>query len=58
MFNIGDTVKLKSGGPVMTIARPVARPTTGVPGYICVWFIDNKPEEFLFATDTLIKVAA
>jgi len=34
-FKIGDSVRLKSGGPVMSISAPVA----GFPGrWDCAWF--------------------
>ena len=51
IFNEGDVVSLKSGGPAMT-----------VDGYsdngkvICVWFESNKREESLFNENTLEKV--
>lgn len=50
-FNIGDTVRLKSGGPVMTVK--VIKDTDAV---ITVWFPDEKqPVEHQFPPDVLEK---
>ncbi len=41
MLNIGDTVELKSGGPVMTIDR-----RSLVPGKVwCSWFDSNNQRQ-------------
>jgi len=46
-FNDGDLVKLKSGGPVMTVEA-----TDGTDIY-CMWFIDHKVEKGVFREPTL-----
>ncbi len=38
-FKVGDTVQLKSGGPVMTIDSAI-----GSGEYWCVWFPSNSSE--------------
>ena len=42
-FNGGDLVRLKSGGPIMTVEQ-VSLQTTGEMGAWCVWFakVGNK----------------
>jgi uncharacterized protein YodC (DUF2158 family) len=40
MFQVGDTVKLNSGGPVMTVEKAVNRPD-GVFVVLCTWFDDR-----------------
>jgi uncharacterized protein YodC (DUF2158 family) len=58
-FKVGDVVRLKSGGPAMTIAS-IDR--EGPVRCYCVWFVvqanglpDGKPETGSFAADTLTK---
>ena len=42
-FNIGDVVRLKSGGPKMTIVREVpADQYRSEPHYACEWFAKNE----------------
>ena len=41
MFQVGDTVKLKSGGPHMTVTQ-VGNGVTGVPTVRCTWFEGNE----------------
>lgn len=49
-FKVGDTVKLKSGGPVMTVtARLDAEILT------CKWFAGKKQEEGYFPDDSLAR---
>lgn len=53
-IKVGDTVRLKSGGPVMTVARIVPNPKIQGESIICIWF--NKQEERqdgAFSADTL-----
>lgn len=53
-FQTGDIVKLKSGGPAMTVQR-----TTSVNGgtYACQWFAGKKLEEGFFKAEQLEPVA-
>jgi uncharacterized protein YodC (DUF2158 family) len=37
-FQPGDLVRLKSGGPTMTVEQVSTRAMTGEPGVWCVWF--------------------
>lgn len=64
-FKKGDVVKLKSGGPKMTVAEtgdfgPVG-PSNGVE---CTWFEKNKllsevfPEEVLMITDPEVPLSS
>jgi uncharacterized protein YodC (DUF2158 family) len=48
-FNIGDTVQLKSGGPIMTISM------TGLSGgsVQCAWFEENTLKHGVFHPATL-----
>lgn len=53
----GDEVKLKSGGPVMTV-RDVGDYSFGAgieDGVLCVWFEGAKPQEKVFDRATLVK---
>jgi uncharacterized protein YodC (DUF2158 family) len=48
-FSSGDTVQLKSGGPVMTIVQYGKFSMGTVEGYKCRWFDDkNKLTEDVF----------
>jgi uncharacterized protein YodC (DUF2158 family) len=42
-FKIGDMVKLRSGGPVMTVSRLVTEPQWQwqEPSVECKWFLQN-----------------
>lgn len=49
---IGDTVKLKSGGPAMTVAGlPV--PGEEPDSVRCEWFVDGQPHSRHFSLKTL-----
>ncbi|HET8638374.1 MAG TPA: DUF2158 domain-containing protein [Acidobacteriaceae bacterium] len=52
-WKIGDTVKLKSGSPLMTIAE------TGLPGnmVVCLWFNLTERKEGTFPPETLEAAA-
>ena len=54
-FKVGDIVKLKSGGPDMTI-RIV--PDVGAKTYTCQWFAGKKLEQGSFPGDSLEPVKA
>jgi len=49
-FAVGDIVKLKSGGPEMTV-RTV--PTELSPNYFCQWFAGKKLEQGGFPGDSI-----
>ena len=56
-FNMGDTVRLKSGGPVMTVT--FVKTESGNRTYLvaeCVWFDGTDVKEKSFNTETLDKV--
>lgn len=51
-FNVGATVRLKSGGPVMTVGKIEAG------RYNCKWFDEKKKEfEFLWFDESDLEVA-
>jgi uncharacterized protein YodC (DUF2158 family) len=52
-FKIGDTVRLKSGGPVMVVSQ--VEEYSGFDGLqaLCKWFAGTKAEESLFPLETL-----
>ena len=58
-FKKGDTVKLNSGGPLMTVEEVKDKYSDGVKieGYDvdCVWFIQNEPREGRFDQDMLSR---
>ena len=51
-FDIGDTVQLRSGGPVMTIEQVIDGKSAR-----CVWFDGSKKINSVFALATLEKTA-
>ena len=53
-LNVGDTVSLKSGGPLMTI-ESIDDYTDGRKAR-CLWFDGKKRMSELFALATLLKV--
>ncbi len=55
-FTVGTIVKLKSGGPEMTIQREVVFSTGNV--LRCQWFAGKKLESGDFPADSLELVAA
>ena len=52
-FKVGEIVKLKSGGPEMTIQ---SLPGTSNEYYYCQWFAGKKLEQGRFPTDSLERV--
>lgn len=48
----GDTVRLKSGGPVMTVEDVYHHSNT--PRASCVWFDGNKPIQQAFEVSSLV----
>lgn len=55
-FNPDDTVQLKSGGPIMTVAK-VLPPTQYEPDprVVCIWFDDGSRIQRSFPPATLVK---
>lgn len=49
-WNIGDVVRLKSGGPQMTVESPKGS-NTGK--YTCTWFLDGQVLQHLFLPEAL-----
>ena len=49
-LNTGDTVQLKSGGPIMTLGGKMA-----AGGYKCHWFSGTELKEGLFSLEELQK---
>lgn len=52
-FEVGEIVRLKSGGPEMTV-QSVAGTTSS--NYACQWFAGKKLERGIFPEDSLEKV--
>ena len=57
-FKPGDVVKLKSGGPRMTVDDVDVYMSGGKPQAKCVWFEDKKRYEALFELPTLVHTHA
>lgn len=69
-FNVGDIVRLKSGGPKMTVTRIIRKregfideAMTKMKGLsagdvVCTWFDGEEKKESGFAADALEKVEA
>jgi uncharacterized protein YodC (DUF2158 family) len=51
-FEVGQVVKVKSGGPEMTIQQ-IDDYGSGRPQASCVWFDGKKRESYVFELDTL-----
>jgi len=54
-YQVGDLVKLKSGGPVMTVSEIVGerRTVSDNETVKCKWFAGKKQEQGYFDPDTL-----
>lgn len=60
-FKVGDTVQLKSGGPVMTIYKlpdPEGTNEVSKTHYQCEWFKEDTLQYGNFLEDTLIAIEA
>ena len=56
-FKAGDVVKLKSGGPKMTIKKICSMPSSNEDdGADCCWFDNNEVKDGKFPLITLEKV--
>jgi uncharacterized protein YodC (DUF2158 family) len=51
-FRVGDTVKLKSGGPLMTVTNPGGQ-TGGKTVVSCTWFDGSEVKASVFPPDAL-----
>ncbi len=52
-FKVGDLVKLKSGGPMMTVTRV---DSFGIRTIVrCTWFADSKKEQGEFPPEALVS---
>lgn len=59
IYNIGDIVKLKSGGPDMTIREPifdVSHKSDFTGNYRCQWFAGKKLDNGVFPQESLLPV--
>lgn len=54
-FEIGDTVQMTSGGPVMTVTG-FGEYEDGVPYVQCAWFVEGEKKWETFMAATLAKV--
>jgi uncharacterized protein YodC (DUF2158 family) len=52
-FKAGDVVRVKSGGPQMTVTQTGEAHMTGEPTVWCVWFDGTKKMDDTFAPDAL-----
>ena len=57
-YNIGDIVKLKSGGPEMTVRKVNINMNDKFSGsYQCQWFAGKKLDSGVFPQESLVAVA-
>ena len=57
-FSVGDIVKLKSGGPDMTVNERLKRISgEGSSNYRCQWFAGKKLDQGVFPVESLQRVA-
>ncbi len=54
-YNIGDQVVIKSGGPTMTVEKPVCNHSSGefIGTYKCQWFAGKKLDTGTFPEASL-----
>lgn len=57
-FKAGDVVRVKSGGPRMTVTQTGAAAMTDEPTVWCVWFDGPKKMNDIFAPEALELVPA
>tara|TARA_B100000315_G_scaffold236682_1_gene252732 strand:- start:3703 stop:3876 length:174 start_codon:yes stop_codon:yes gene_type:complete len=50
-IKVGDTVRLKSGGPLMTVEH--IDETEGIASVLCSWFVEDEKKTSLFPPETL-----
>ncbi|EKN3948530.1 YodC family protein [Yersinia enterocolitica] len=56
-YKVGDKVKLRSGGPVMTVHQiSVVHPAIYRGNHRCQWFAGKKLEEGYFPDDSLEEI--
>lgn len=55
-FQVGDVVRLKSGGPKMTVTQVGANATTRLSSVWCTWFVSTKQEEGTFPVEAVEAV--
>ena len=57
-FEVGQIVKLKSGGPEMTINQVIINASTKKPSgsYRCQWFAGKKLDSGVFPLKSLVEV--
>jgi uncharacterized protein YodC (DUF2158 family) len=51
-LKVGDVVKAKSGGPVMSVVE-VKPESEGKQDVVCLWFKDNTPNTYTFPVQVL-----
>ena len=54
-FKKGDTVRVKNGGPLMTV-QSVDRYSNIENGVLCIWFERNQPQEKVF-DEAVLKIS-
>ncbi|ABM04070.1 conserved hypothetical protein [Psychromonas ingrahamii 37] len=59
IYSTGDVVKLKSGGPEMTVNKVFVNIDDEFTGnYECQWFAGDKLDEGIFPEESLVEVTA
>jgi uncharacterized protein YodC (DUF2158 family) len=58
-YNLGDTVKLKSGGPDMSVKEVMTKMNEQFNGnYRCQWFAGKKLDMGIFPQESLVAVVS
>lgn len=52
-LEVGQIVRLKSGGPEMTVQSEIASTSDGRTRYSCQWFAGKKLEQGIFPRESL-----